>query len=84
MSYDLIIDEKVEVWRRTNVKVNADNLEDAIKKCLKYEYEHVSDKVLYDTEILLDPYCNDGPTVEIYLAESDKYDLIYTNDPNKK
>lgn len=83
MSYDLIIDEKVEVWRRTRATVEANNLEDAIKKCLKGDYYPIEDELLYDTETLLDPVIEDGPTREIYLNQPGVYEPIYTNNPHK-
>lgn len=84
MSYDLILDEKIEIWRRAHITVEADNLDEAIKKCLEGDYYPVEDEMLYNTEILLDPTIEDGPTREIYLNKSDSYEPIYTNDPRKK
>lgn len=84
MSYDLIIDEKVEVWRRTHVTVDTDNLDEAIEKCLNYDYDSTCNEILYDTEMAIDPFKENGPTVEIYLNESSSYGPIYTNDPHKK
>lgn len=33
--FDLIVDEKVAVWRRSYITVEADTLEDAVKDCLE-------------------------------------------------
>lgn len=84
MPYDLIIDEKIEVWRRTYTTVDADNLEEAVNKCLEYDYDSTCDEILYNTEVAIDPFKENGPTVEIYLNETGSYDPIYTNDPHKK
>lgn len=32
-NYELIIDEKVSVWKRSYITVEAESLEDAIKEC---------------------------------------------------
>lgn len=39
MFYRLIIDEKIEVWKRTHVNVEADDLDTAVEKCLDDDYE---------------------------------------------
>lgn len=80
MIFSLLIDEKIEVWKRTSVDVEADNLEDAIKKCLEDDYVVTDYETLYETEQLLSPDRNNGATVEIYLRNSSKYEPIYTNE----
>lgn len=83
MSYRLIIDEKIEVWKRTHVNVEADDLDTAIKKCLDDDYEVTDTEILYETERPLSPNHTNGVTVEIYSSNSSDYEPIYTNDPYK-
>lgn len=84
MRYKLIIDEKIEVWKRTYVNVEADNLKAAIEKCKEENYEITDTEILYDTERLLNPEEVEGPTREIYLTGTDQYEPIYTDDPYKQ
>lgn len=83
MSYHLIIDEKIEVWKRTYVNVEADNLNEAVEKCLDDDYETTDTEILYETERVLSPNHTNGVTVEIYSRDSSEYEPIYTNDPYK-
>lgn len=83
MSYSLIIDEKIEVWKRTHVNVEADDLDTAIEKCLDDDYEVTDTEILYETERPLSPNHTNGVTVEIYSSNSSDYEPIYTNDPYK-
>lgn len=83
MLYNLTVDEKIEVWKRTHVNVEADNLDEAINKCLDDDYEVTNHEILYETERLLSPNHTNGVTMEIYLDNSSKYEPIYTNDPYK-
>lgn len=83
MSYSLIIDEKIEVWKRTYVNVEADNLDIAVKKCLDADYDTTYTEILYETENALNPSDVNGATVEIYSPTSSDYEPIYTNDPYK-
>lgn len=84
MRYRLIVDEKIEVWKRTYVNVEADNLKSAIEKCKEENYEVTNNEILYDTERYLKPEEVDGPTREIYHIETNQYEPIYTNDPYKQ
>lgn len=83
MIFSLLIDEKIEVWKRTSVNVEADNLEDAIKECLEDNYTITDSEILYETEGLIDPDHYNGATKEIYLQDPNEYEPIYTNDPYK-
>lgn len=79
MIFNLLIDEKIEVWKRTYVNVEADNIEEAVKKCLDDDYEQTDTEILYETERLLSPDHNNDVTVEIYSQDNSKYEPIYTN-----
>lgn len=81
--YKLVIDEKVKLWRRDYVTVEADTLEEAIQKCLDCEYYTRNSEDLYDTIEGLDPNKEVGPTFEIY-SEDNKWAPVYTNDLKKK
>lgn len=83
MIFNLLIDEKIEVWKRTSVNVEADNLEDAIKECLEDNYTITDSEILYETERLLNPDHDNGATVEIYSQDSNIYEPIYTNELSK-
>lgn len=73
--FELYIDEKVSVWRRTLVEVEADTLEEAVNKAAKYDYAPIESEILYETEELLDP--TSKATVEIY--DETLNDLLYDN-----
>ena len=52
--FELIVDEKVSVWRRTWVKIKAESLEEAVKDCIENGSSNAFDidnsEYLYDTE----------------------------------
>ncbi len=59
--FELTVDNKVEVWRRDIVKVEAENLEEAITYAEAGEYDDVIDsEYLSDTETYLRPKDVDG------------------------
>ena len=65
-TFELIVDEKVAVWRRSTIEVEAKSREEAINKCLQYGTGYASriidSEYLYETEEL----SSDGPiTVEV-------------------
>ena len=78
MKFNLFIDEKVSVWKRTYVIVEANTLDEAIEKCKEEEYEIDYSEYLGWTEELEDP--EEYATYEIYKA-SDNSDItpIYSN-----
>ena len=77
MIYNLIIDEKVKVWKRLHVNVEAENIEEAVKKCIGNEYEQTNQEYLFETETQLNPIDEEGTTKEIY--EIGAYSPTYTN-----
>lgn len=65
MKFNLVLDTKVSIWRRTYCSVDAENLEDAVKKVSEFDYDDIIDsEFLYETEELLD--YDQKPTTEIF------------------
>lgn len=76
--YKLFIDEKVSVWRRTYVMVEADTLDEAIQKCKEEDYEIDYSEYLSWTEELEDP--EEYATYEIYKENGNSDTTpIYSN-----
>lgn len=52
--FELIVDEKISVWRRSHVKVEAESLEEAVKDCIESGIGNAMDVIdseyLYETE----------------------------------
>lgn len=52
--FELIVDEKVSVWRRSYIKIKAESLEDAVKDCVENGIGNAIDIIdseyLYETE----------------------------------
>lgn len=57
--FELIVDEKVSVWRRSRVKIIAELLEDAVKDCVENGIGNAIDitdsEYLYETEDYIQP-----------------------------
>ena len=54
--FELIVDNKVEIWRRDRVRIEAETLEEAINAAESGEYDYVDDtEYLTDTETYLRP-----------------------------
>lgn len=68
--FEVIVDEKVSVWRRSHIKVEAESLEDAVKDCIETGIANASEIIdseyLYETEeyIEQDDYSN-PMTIEV-------------------
>lgn len=79
-SFDFFIDQKYSIWVRTDVTVEANSLEEAVKKCANNDYEAHYSEDLWDTAQPLTPEENCGySTLEIYSKDTSKYDALYTN-----
>lgn len=67
--FDLIVDEKVAVWRRSYITVEADTLEDAVKDCLERGADAATDTLesdyIFETEECIQPSEKDAFTVEV-------------------
>lgn len=83
MIYKLFVDEKVKIWKRSYINVEADNINDAVKKCLNQYQNSENQEILYDTEEGLNPIDENLPTLEVYVNDNSRYNPIYTNDPLK-
>lgn len=68
-TFRLIVDRKVEVWRRDNVSIEAGSLEEAVNKAIEHDYLVPDDsEYLYDTECTMSPeqvFPYNAATVEI-------------------
>lgn len=70
-AFDLIIDRKVEVWRRENVSIEAESLDEAVNKAINHGYISEDSEYLYDTEEIMYPsqmYPKPSATIEIMDA----------------
>lgn len=74
--YKLTIDQKVSIWERVYVEVEANNLEEAVEKCKDEEYEVYHSEYLDWTEQLETP--DENSTYEIYL-DGNFCNMIYSN-----
>lgn len=78
--FDLIVDEKVAVWRRSYITVEADTLENAVKDCIESGVDAATDilesEYLFETEECLPPSEDDWPTVEVMNR---KFEILETN-----
>lgn len=75
---NLIVDEKVTLWERSYVSVEAESLKDAVKKYLDGKYDVNDSESLYDTVEYLRPSEQDPVTIEIF-EEDDDNTCIYSN-----
>lgn len=72
--YELAFEEKVIVWKRTLVEVDANSEQEALKKTLNYINNQIvedisieNEKYIYGTEEKMAPENNDGySTLEIF------------------
>lgn len=53
--FNLIVDRRVEVWRRENISIEAESLEDAAMKALRHDYISDGSEYLYETENTMFP-----------------------------
>lgn len=74
----MIVDEKISVWVRSRVSVEAETLEEAIGKCIQGDFSESESETLYDTAEAITPSKN-LPTYEIYLDDVSYPEPIYTN-----
>lgn len=78
MKYNLFIDEKVRIWKRRYITVEAVDLDEAVKNYKEGDFDDEYTEELYETEELMSPEENDGfPTIEVYNRDS--YETIWTN-----
>ena len=64
--FKLIVDDKVAVWRRSYITIEANSLEEAVKDCIENGAGNIIDsEYLSETEELLSPDDNHPVTVEV-------------------
>lgn len=65
--FELVVYEKIKIWEKSQVVVEAETLEEAIEKCKNGDYDDIWDSdVCYDTREYLEPSNEDPLTMEIY------------------
>lgn len=80
--FALTVDTLVKMWRRDEVVVKANSLEEAISKIINYDdnVEYMEDEYLYETEVGLGPEDNNN-TATLEIIDGDK--IIYSNESNR-
>lgn len=84
MTTTLIIDEKVTIWRRSEIIVDVADLEKAkaegkLKEFISLAHDYQDSELLTETEEGLTPKDNNGkPTIEVY-EDTTMNNIIYTN-----
>lgn len=67
--FDLIVDEKVSVWRRSYISVEADTLEDAVKDCIERGSDAATNTLesdyIFETEERLSSSEDNWPIIEV-------------------
>ena len=83
--FDLIVDEKVAVWRRSYITVEADSLEEAVKDCLERGSDAALDtldsRYIEETEECVDPSFESPCTVEVMDRH---FEILGNNDISSK
>lgn len=67
--FDLIVDERVAVWRRSYITVEANSLEEAVKDCIESGADAATDTLesnyIFETEDCIHPSEEEPFTVEM-------------------
>lgn len=67
--FELIVDERVSVWKRSYVTVKAESLEEAVKNCVEEGADAAEDildsEYIYESEDLLPVSDSDRFTIEV-------------------
>ena len=80
-TYNLYVDELVQVWKRTHINIKANSEKDAIDKYLNEEdYDDIISEYLYESEENANPII--GPSIEIFNKATGK--LIYSDNERDK
>lgn len=80
--FNMRVEERVSMWRREYVTVEAETLEDAIQKCIDGDYDIDATEDLYHTAERMDEDEIRDSTFEIFQDRSDS--PVYTNYPITK
>lgn len=73
-TYNLCVEELVQVWRRTDIQVTANSEKEAVQRYLDGIYSINYSEYLYGTEENANPII--GPSIEIF---NDTGELIYSD-----
>lgn len=80
--FNMRVEERIAMWRREYVTVEAETLEEAIQKCIDRDYDIDDSEDLYETAERMDENEVQDSTFEIFQDDSDS--LVYTNNPTTK
>ena len=80
--FNIRVEERIAMWRREYVTVEAETLEEAIQKCIDEDYDIDDFEDLYETAERMDENEVQDSTFEIFQDDSDS--LVYTNNPTTK
>lgn len=80
--FNMRVEERISMWRREYVTVEAETLEEAIQKCIDGDYDIDDSEDLYGTAERMDENEVQDSTFEIFQDDSDS--LVYTNNPTTR
>lgn len=80
--FNMRVEERISMWRREYITVEAETLEEAIQKCIDGDYDIDDSEDLYETAERMDENEVQDSTFEIFQDDSDS--LVYTNNPTTK
>lgn len=80
--FNMRVEERISMWRREYITVEAETLEEAIQKCIDGDYDIDDSEDLYETAERMDENEIQSSTFEIFQNDSDS--LVYTNNPTTK
>lgn len=80
--FNMRVEERIAMWRREYVTVEAETLEEAIQKCIDGDYDIDDSEDLYEIAERVDENEVQDSTFEIFQDDSDS--LLYTNNPTTK
>ena len=80
--FNMRVEERIAMWRREYVTVEAETLEEAIQKCIDGDYDIDDSEDLYETAERMDENEIQDSTFEIFQDDSDS--PVYTNNPTTK
>ena len=78
-TYNLCVEELVQVWRRTDIQVKANSEKEAVQGYFDGNYDINYSEYLCETEEYVNP--EKGPSIEIF---NDTGELIYSDNERDK
>lgn len=76
--FNLIVDQKISLWERSYVTVEADSLGEAIKKCRDGDCNYEDTEIIYESRTDLGPTREEPSTLEIF-EENNLNQPVFTN-----